>query len=113
MKTEWRVFLTSIMFFTRIPVPHIPNFSDDLLNRSIRYFPFIGILVGLIGLGAWWLFLLIFPSSLALLLSMATTILLTGAFHEDGFADFCDGYGGGLDRSKILTIMKDSRLGTY
>ncbi|MFW5886518.1 MAG: adenosylcobinamide-GDP ribazoletransferase, partial [Bacteroidota bacterium] len=45
------------MFFTRIPVPHIPNFSDDLLNRSIRYFPFIGILVGLIGLGAWWLFL--------------------------------------------------------
>ena len=40
---------------------------------------------------------------------MISTIWLTGAFHEDGFADVCDGFGGGWTKDKILTIMKDSR----
>jgi adenosylcobinamide-GDP ribazoletransferase len=44
---------------------------------------------------------------------MIATIVLTGAFHEDGWADSCDGFGGGWDRDQVLAIMKDSRLGTY
>ena len=44
---------------------------------------------------------------------MAASILLTGAFHEDGFADVCDAFGGGWTKDKILTIMKDSRIGAY
>jgi adenosylcobinamide-GDP ribazoletransferase len=51
--------------------------------------------------------------SLAILLSMASSILLTGAFHEDGLADVCDGFGGGWTKEKILLIMKDSRVGAY
>ena len=40
--------------------------------------------------------------------------LLTGALHEDGLADFFDGFGGGRgDRQRILAIMKDSHIGTY
>lgn len=55
----------------------------------------------------------LFGTSVALLLSMVATILLTGAFHEDGFADVCDGFGGGWTKEKILLIMKDSRVGAY
>jgi len=44
---------------------------------------------------------------------MVASILLTGAFHEDGFADTCDGFGGGWKANQVLTITKDSRLGTY
>jgi adenosylcobinamide-GDP ribazoletransferase len=44
---------------------------------------------------------------------MAASIFLTGAFHEDGFADACDGLGGANSSQKALEIMQDSRLGTY
>lgn len=106
-------FLTALMFFTRIPVPASLPYSKDLLNNALKYFPLVGAIVGAIGAGVLWLGLLIFPPALAILLSMLATIFVTGAFHEDGFADFCDGYGGGMTKEKILEIMKDSRLGTY
>jgi adenosylcobinamide-GDP ribazoletransferase len=53
------------------------------------------------------------PIGVAVLLGMAATILDTGAFHEDGFADSCDGFGGGWDKAQVLAIMKDSRVGSY
>lgn len=106
-------FLTALMFFTRIPVPSSLPYLKELLDKALRFFPLVGIIVGGIGATVLWAALFIFPASLAVLLSMAATIFVTGAFHEDGFADFCDGYGGGLPKDKILEIMKDSRLGTY
>lgn len=106
-------FLTALMFFTRIPVPASLPYSPELLNKALRFFPLIGALVGALGAGVLWLALLIMPLPLALLLSMAACVFITGAFHEDGFADFCDGYGGGTNTERILEIMKDSRLGTY
>jgi adenosylcobinamide-GDP ribazoletransferase len=51
--------------------------------------------------------------AVAILLGMLTTILITGAFHEDGLSDTCDGFGGGWNRTQVLTIMKDSRVGAY
>ena len=57
---------------------------------------------------------MLFPFHIALLLAIAARVLLTGALHEDGLADFFDGFGGGgNDRERILTIMKDSHIGTY
>lgn len=73
----------------------------------------VGIIVGLISALAYWLFQLAFPIEIALIFSMIASILTTGAFHEDGFADVCDGFGGGWTKEKILLIMKDSRLGTF
>jgi len=101
------------MFYTRIPVPATLEYSPERLNRATRYFPFIGWLVGGVGAGVFYGLEQIFPIQLSVFLSMLATIFLTGAFHEDGFADFCDGFGGGYTREKILTIMKDSRIGTY
>ena len=110
MKNELRTFLAALMFYTRIPVKNIKGFSDDLLNRSTRYFTLIGILVGGAGALVFWGCSTILPVSLSVLISMFATILVTGAFHEDGFADFCDGFGGGYTTERILEIMKDSRI---
>jgi adenosylcobinamide-GDP ribazoletransferase len=106
-------FLTALMFFTRIPVPTTLPYSKELLNSALRYFPLVGAIVGGLGAAILWLSLIVFPPIIAILLSTIATIFITGAFHEDGFADFCDGYGGGITKEKILEIMKDSRLGTY
>ena len=55
----------------------------------------------------------VLPFQVAIILSMAATVFVTGSFHEDAFSDFCDGFGGGYTRERILEIMKDSRIGTY
>jgi adenosylcobinamide-GDP ribazoletransferase len=113
MKKQWRYFLLALGFFTRIPVPSFVDFQESDLNHSAKYFPLIGIIVGVVGAGIFVLSAQFFPQNIAVLISMASTIYLTGAFHEDGLADSTDGLGGGWQREQILTIMQDSRLGTY
>jgi len=113
LKNQLHIFLNAIMFYTRIPVPINLPYSDEMLNKATRWFPFIGWIVGGIGAGVFLGLQFVFPLELAILLSMIATIFITGAFHEDGFADFCDGFGGGYTRKRILEIMKDSRIGTY
>ncbi len=73
----------------------------------------IGILVGSIAALVYYIASLIFTIEIAIVLSMVCSVLTTGAFHEDGLADSCDGFGGGWTKDKILLIMKDSRLGTF
>ncbi len=108
------LFFTALMFYTRLPVPKHIDHSADALNRATMYFPLIGWIVGGIGVGTYWLGTVLFPPAyLPVLFSMVATVWATGAFHEDGFADTCDGFGGGWNKMQILTIMKDSRLGTY
>ncbi len=87
--------------------------SAEALNHSARYFPAVGLLVGGIGALVYWLALHLWPQPVAVLLSMAATIYATGAFHEDGLSDTADGLGGGWDKARILSIMKDSRVGSY
>jgi len=113
MKKEIHIFFTALMFFTRIPCPKWVDHSSEYLSKSAKYFSLVGIIVGSIGAGIFYLSSLVFSIPIAILLSMVTTIYTTGAFHEDGFADVCDGLGGGWTKEKILMIMKDSRLGTY
>jgi adenosylcobinamide-GDP ribazoletransferase len=113
MKKQWRYFLLALGFFTRIPVPNFVDFQESDLNYSAKYFPLIGIIVGLVAAGFFALSAAFLPQNIAVLISMAATIFATGAFHEDGLADSADGLGGGWDKERILTIMQDSRLGTY
>jgi adenosylcobinamide-GDP ribazoletransferase len=113
MKRELEYFFAALRFFTRLPVPAWVGHSQDQLDHAARYFPLIGILIGGIGAGLTELAALALPLGVAVLLGMAATILATGAFHEDGFADSCDGFGGGWDKVQVLAIMKDSRVGSY
>ncbi|MGN6416701.1 MAG: adenosylcobinamide-GDP ribazoletransferase [Pseudobacter sp.] len=113
MKKEIRIFFTAMMFLTRLPVPKYTDHSQEYLEKSARYFPLIGWMVA----GISWLTYVVLNKyigeDIAIVGSIIAGILTTGAFHEDGFADCCDAFGGGWTKEKILTIMKDSRLGTF
>lgn len=114
LRAHLRLLLLAVQFYTRLPVPAWVGYSDELLNKATVYFPLVGWLVGGVAAGVFAGASFLFRNAeVALLLSMVASILLTGAFHEDGFADVCDGFGGGWTSDKILAIMKDSRLGTY
>jgi adenosylcobinamide-GDP ribazoletransferase len=113
MKRQALLFLTAIQFLTRLPVPRFEAFEADWLAQSVRYFPLVGALAGWIGIAVWWLSSMCFTPAVAVGLMMGASLLLTGALHEDGFADACDGFGGGRTRESILAIMKDSRVGAY
>ncbi|MCH8531075.1 MAG: adenosylcobinamide-GDP ribazoletransferase [Saccharospirillum sp.] len=113
MSQHFHAFFNAWVFFTRLPAPPGVHFSDDHLNRGSRYFSWIGMMLGALLAGTILLFNQLLPWSIAVLLMLVFSLLLTGAFHEDGLADLLDGFGGGFDRESALSIMKDSRLGTY
>ncbi len=107
------VFLLAVQFLTRCPIPFPDLYTEARLTAATRYYPLVGLLLGGAVGGVFWLAHLVFPVTLAVVLATAASLLATGAFHEDGFADACDGLGGGAGREQALEIMRDSRLGTY
>jgi adenosylcobinamide-GDP ribazoletransferase len=113
MKKEVRIFLTAIMFLTRIRVPPTVDHSPDYLQAAPRYFPVVGWIVGAISALFYLVAARFISVDAGVMAAMIAGLLVTGAFHEDGFADVCDGFGGGWTKEKILEIMKDSRIGAY
>jgi len=113
LKRELEYFFGAIRFFTRLPVPAWVGHSAEALNHSARYFSAVGLLVGGLGALVYLAAAQLWPQPVAVLLSMAATIYVTGAFHEDGLSDTVDGLGGGWEKLRILEIMKDSRVGSY
>ena len=107
------LFLVATQFLTRLPLREQSDFQPAWLSRSARYFPLVGALVGIINVGVWWLFSRWFPPAVSVGFMIVASLLVTGAFHEDGFADTCDGFGGGTTPERVLAIMKDSRIGAY
>lgn len=119
-----RHFLLALQFFTRVPVTgrlaDWVGFSPEMLRASAAHFPGVGWLVGAVGAAV---FVAAFyglggatagqGALAAAVLCTAATVLLTGAFHEDGLADVADGLGGSADRARALEIMKDSRIGAF
>ena len=112
-REELAVFLLAVQFLTRWPIRSQDLFTEARLRAATRYHPFVGAMIGALAGGVFWLAHLAFPASLAVVLAVAASLLATGALHEDGFADTCDGLGGGVTRERALEIMRDSRLGTY
>ena len=107
------LFLCAVQFLTRIPTPALGAFEPDWISRSARYFPLVGLLVGGICAAVFWGASQLWTGALPALLAIGVGVLVTGAFHEDGLADTCDGLGGGGTSERRLEIMKDSRIGTY
>ncbi|PIE24275.1 MAG: adenosylcobinamide-GDP ribazoletransferase [Neptuniibacter caesariensis] len=107
------LFFNALTFFTRVRAPQWVIFSPEFQAKCTQYLPWVGLLVGCFAALTYWLVQLILPDSLAILIAMVATLLLTGAIHEDGLADCCDGFGGGWEKQQILSIMKDSSVGSY
>lgn len=103
----------AVIFFTRVPLRLSGGPSSDELARAATWLPVIGWFIGGVAAGVWWLAALVWPPVVAAGASLAATILLTGALHEDGWADVCDGFGGGATRERVLEIMRDSRIGAF
>ena len=107
--------MATVMFFTRVPV-NWTYFSDEPpnLTRATWSFPLIGYAIGFCA-GIVGDILLSFglPILLSCLIAIALSVIISGAFHEDGLADMADGFGAGGSPERINKIMHDSRLGTY
>lgn len=114
LRRQLRLFLFALMYYSRIPSGY-PEYSEEAQRESLRYFPLVGLLVAAIGGGVWSLCIELLGLSgwSAAVLTLITMVLLTGGIHEDGLADFCDGFGGGYTKERVLAIMKDSSTGVY
>ena len=114
-QTRWydRIW-AALIFFTRLPFWRLHQPPKACYATVVEHWPLAGWITGgamaaTLYFGSWYL-----PYSIAVLLAIVVRLLITGALHEDGLADFLDGFGGGgSDRSRILAIMKDSHIGTY
>jgi adenosylcobinamide-GDP ribazoletransferase len=100
----------ALSFLTRVPL-HVEGVDD--VSKATPWFPVVGLLVGGAGAAVFAGASEVVPSSVAAALAMVTTALITGAFHHDGLADIADAFGGGWTVEQRMTILKDSRHGTY
>ena len=112
IRRAWFDLLAAVQFLTRLRVPSGPYDQVDLA-RTVKFFPIVGLLIGL---GSALLYLLLaphFPLVIVALLIVIYLVAVTGCLHEDGLADAADGFGGGWERENVLAIMRDSRIGSY
>ncbi|MFH1612457.1 MAG: adenosylcobinamide-GDP ribazoletransferase [bacterium] len=105
-------FLIALNFLTIIPFK-LKNISTEKFVESIYYFPFIGLIIGLILEIGFFLFSFCFPLFIVILLVLILEIFITGGFHLDGLADFTDGFMAGKNKQEILKIMKEPQIGVF
>lgn len=117
--TTWRSiastrddFFAAVQFLTRIPVPEIAHDADSLAH-SAKFFPIVGLLLGLLASLLHFVLVRHLPGIIAALFVVAFLVLITGALHEDAIADAADGFGGGWSSDQVLLIFRDSRIGSY
>ena len=114
-QTHWydRIW-AAFIFFTRLPFWRLHEPPKECFKTVVEHWPLTGWLTSGMMAATLWLCAQVFPYHIAVLLAIVMRLLVTGALHEDGLADFLDGFGGGgNNRQRILDIMKDSHIGTY
>jgi len=114
-RTHWydRI-LAAFIFFTRLPLWRMRQPPRECYATVVEHWPLTGWLTGGVMALVLWFGPLLLPYGICVLLAIVARLLLTGGLHEDGLADFADGFGGGGgDRQRTLDIMKDSHIGTY
>lgn len=104
----------ALIFFTRLPFWRVYQPPQSAYTAVVEFWPLAGWVTAGVMAGVLYGASMVFPYGMAVVLAVGCRLLLTGALHEDGLADFFDGFGGGgRDRQRILDIMKDSHIGTY
>jgi adenosylcobinamide-GDP ribazoletransferase len=112
MKRLVEELLVAFQFLTRLPISRVP-YQADSLSRSAKFFPVVGLVIGF---GASLLHRILTPHldrALVAVLLLTFLVLTTGGLHEDAMADTADAFGGGWDREQVLTILRDSRIGSF
>ncbi|MBR1503943.1 MAG: adenosylcobinamide-GDP ribazoletransferase [Prevotella sp.] len=104
----------ALIFFTRLPFWRLHQPPKECYQMVVEHWPLAGWLTGGVMAATLYGASMVLPYQVAVLLAIVMRLLVTGALHEDGLADFLDGFGGGgNNRQRILDIMKDSHIGTY
>lgn len=103
----------ALISFTRLPLWRVVQVPSDAYSRVVDLWPLTGWLTGSVAAGALYLAGQLWPPVVAVVMALIVKTLFTGALHEDGLADYCDGMGAGGGREHILAVMKDSHIGTY
>ena len=114
-QTRWydRIW-AAFIFFTRLPFWRLHQPPQTCYKTVVEHWPLTGWLTGGAMAATIYFGSMVFPYPVVIVLAILVRLLITGALHEDGLADFLDGFGGGgSDRERILAIMKDSHIGTY
>ena len=105
--------LAALSFFTRLPFWKIAKLNKQHYERVVPLWPLTGWFTAVSMMLVFGLTALFLPVNIAVVMAIVTRLAITGVLHEDGFADFFDGFGGGRDKNTTLRIMKDSHIGTY
>ncbi len=114
VKTRWYDSIwAALIFFTRLPFWRLYQPPQASYKTVVEYWPLAGWLTGGAMAATLYFGSMVLPHAVAVIAAIAVRLMITGALHEDGLADFLDGFGGGGDRDRILAIMKDSHIGTY
>ena len=114
-KTRWydRIW-ASLIFFTRLPFWRLHQPPQECYKTVVEHWPLTGWITGGAMAATIYFGSMVLPYPVVIILAIVVRLLITGALHEDGLADFLDGFGGGgNNRQRILDIMKDSHIGTY
>ena len=107
-----RLFYLALSFYTRLPLPYLKTDANELA-RCLVFLPVVGYVLGALLFAFAGLLHGKVPYHVLVALVVALSVFLTGALHEDGLADFFDGFWGGYTKEKTLSIMKDSRVGVF
>lgn len=100
-------------FMTRLPFPGGDKFDSEALGKSMKWFPAVGLVIGIINLIVGTFLQMYIPSNLIIAIILVTLdVVITGGLHLDGLADTFDGIFSYRSKQKMLEIMKDSRVGT-
>ena len=106
-------FLAALQFLTIIAIPWRREPQADELGRSAGFFPVVGLIIGRILVGLYWLFGFLLPPMVVAALLVASLAVISGAIHLDGFADTCDGLAGHKTVEERWQVMHDSRAGAF
>ena len=109
-----KAFITALQFLTRIRVKNQTDLTAEDFGRSTKFFPVVGLILGIIYMLAAWCLIAVFGwANLVTTVLLLLPIFLTGGLMLDGFMDTVDGVFSGRDRERVLEIMKDSRVGSF
>ncbi len=106
-------FLAALRFLTVIRLPWLKETSSEHLKHSAGYFPFVGIVIGMLLAVLNWMLSFVLPQSVVNVLLIVASVLITGALHIDGFLDTCDGAASNKTPQERWRIMDDSRAGGF
>jgi adenosylcobinamide-GDP ribazoletransferase len=113
MRRHWAELQLAVILLTRMPVGRLRDPAPSL-GAAAWAFPLVGLIVGVVAAGVMAAALALgLAPPIAAGLALAAQVIATGALHEDGMADLCDGFWGGMTPERRLSIMRDSRIGSY